>query len=215
MFTLACTEARFFDDLGNVLLILTIVKPLTYMAFVAAFRYRTTRSKRLDWGTIISIAVALSALGILVLVGAFWILEPVLSQVMDADVAGWLIVGVERFGSWSAIGLFWAGLRGRRLAGWTISGAAIDLAYDWTIDQGFAHSQWHHVTVAIISLLFIGTLFAFGHRVSLKRRFGAPGFCRECGYDLAGLNSGRCPECGNSVGTAPSSQTAGNVGAGP
>lgn len=35
-----------------------------------------------------------------------------------------------------------------------------------------------------------------------RRRFG-PGNCHKCGYDLAGNVSGRCPECGASVGAKP------------
>lgn len=27
----------------------------------------------------------------------------------------------------------------------------------------------------------------------------ASGYCQECGYDLTGNDSGRCPECGNSI----------------
>lgn len=34
------------------------------------------------------------------------------------------------------------------------------------------------------------------------RRRAAAGRCVSCGYDLRGLSSGRCPECGRSVTTA-------------
>lgn len=37
-------------------------------------------------------------------------------------------------------------------------------------------------------------------RLLMKQELGAPtGYCRECGYDLRGLEAGehiRCPECG-------------------
>jgi len=32
--------------------------------------------------------------------------------------------------------------------------------------------------------------------------FAKPGTCYRCGYDLTGNESGRCPECGNSIGDA-------------
>jgi hypothetical protein len=35
------------------------------------------------------------------------------------------------------------------------------------------------------------------------RRVFPPGHCQECGYDLAGKNSGACPECGQIVGLRP------------
>jgi hypothetical protein len=31
-----------------------------------------------------------------------------------------------------------------------------------------------------------------------RARFGA-GVCQKCGYELAGLNGGACPECGNAI----------------
>lgn len=40
---------------------------------------------------------------------------------------------------------------------------------------------------------------AFDSFVAAARRFhraAAPGLCRGCGYDLVGITSGKCPECG-------------------
>lgn len=33
----------------------------------------------------------------------------------------------------------------------------------------------------------------------VQRRSQRPGFCARCGYNLTGLTSGRCPECGTPV----------------
>ena len=35
-----------------------------------------------------------------------------------------------------------------------------------------------------------------------RRRFDRVGHCRQCGYDLTGNISGRCPECGTPTGQA-------------
>lgn len=39
--------------------------------------------------------------------------------------------------------------------------------------------------------------------IGIPRRFTRPGHCRTCGYDLTGNQSGRCPECGTPLGSAP------------
>jgi hypothetical protein len=43
--------------------------------------------------------------------------------------------------------------------------------------------------VLLVHVALMGVLWR-----SRKRR--APGHCKECGYDLTGNASGRCPECG-------------------
>lgn len=40
------------------------------------------------------------------------------------------------------------------------------------------------------------TCFGVSRAIIMRRRPPKPGICRECGYDLHGLTSHRCPECG-------------------
>ncbi len=52
--------------------------------------------------------------------------------------------------------------------------------------------------VAMASFFLIGTAaFAMAEGVTLLE-YG-PGHCRDCGYNLTGLTSSRCPECGTAV----------------
>ncbi len=66
------------------------------------------------------------------------------------------------------------------------------------------NSDWFYLMVPLwIPLLIIAVptaiLFWRG------RRRARPGFCVQCGYDLTGNVSGRCPECGTPVERKPES----------
>ncbi len=44
------------------------------------------------------------------------------------------------------------------------------------------------------ALIALYSLIPFLRRVDVVQR--APAYCEGCGYNLAGITSGRCPECG-------------------
>ena len=51
------------------------------------------------------------------------------------------------------------------------------------------------INVALIILLFA---FAIWIR-RFRRKYRSGRYCYDCGYELAGLTSDRCPECGSSI----------------
>jgi hypothetical protein len=62
------------------------------------------------------------------------------------------------------------------------------------------------VPLGIPLLLCVFTIILL---VQLDRRHRPPGHCQNCGYDLTGNVSGRCPECGTAVGDEKASDTSG------
>ena len=60
-----------------------------------------------------------------------------------------------------------------------------------------AGAWWFHIYMPMwIPLLAVAVPSLIGWR---RNRPPPPSHCRECGYNLAGLTSGRCPECGTEV----------------
>jgi len=49
---------------------------------------------------------------------------------------------------------------------------------------------WHAIPISLLPALLL-----YGYR-RWRRKRHSPGRCRNCGYMLRGLRSGRCPECG-------------------
>jgi hypothetical protein len=47
------------------------------------------------------------------------------------------------------------------------------------------------------AMMLINSLLPFFFEIEVCDR--APGYCATCGYDLRGLTSGRCPECGHEI----------------
>ena len=52
------------------------------------------------------------------------------------------------------------------------------------------------VIMLIASLVYGGVMFMKVRRTRRARRRRARGLCAHCAYDLAGVHSGMCPECG-------------------
>lgn len=53
--------------------------------------------------------------------------------------------------------------------------------------------------LTLLPFLVVGVLLAWVLYYAVKDHFApkyGPGQCRQCGYDLTGNASGRCPECG-------------------
>jgi len=55
------------------------------------------------------------------------------------------------------------------------------------------HSYWLYF--AIILPFFLLNLLAYPY-ITRYSRFFPTGLCRQCGYNLLGVSSSRCPECG-------------------
>ena len=118
-------------------------------------------------------------------------------------MAGWVFLYVERLGSWWFVGSWGAGLRGRRLLGWILSGTMINAAFDGAVLLGLMHG-WIPMAIVTASVaMFIVALHVVGRRDSLKARFSSNAICLGCGYDLTGNLSGRCPECGRTLMASP------------
>lgn len=190
---LAC--GPFFSQEGVYasIFVLLAVKPLTYVAFVQAFRYRVSSPQPMTPKRAVVIAGVRAVVG-LVLVAALY---ATLAIAGPGEWLSWSALMAERAVAWLVIGRCLAHLRGRRLAGWTISGTAIDAAYDAAIGASLLVGWAPHAIAGAAIALFVAGLTVVGRRRALKARFnqGAPA-CLRCAYDLTGNRSGICPECG-------------------
>jgi len=195
MLTLAC--GPFFSELGAgvSLATLLLVKPLTYVAFIQAFRFRVSREIPMGFGRAAALA-GIRALAGLALIGLTFVAFRFTREPQGGLTLAWGALIAERVLVWGALGYYGASIVGRRLVGWTVSGAAIDAAFDIAAASSL-FDQWPVFAGVILAVvLFIAALTAIGRRDSLKARFIGGHLCRHCQYDLTGNLSGRCPECG-------------------
>ena len=202
MAILACGPFFSTAGLGVSLLVLLVVKPATYFAFIQAFRFRVSRDVPMSFKRAVGLAVTRTLVGA-ALLGS---VAAVASLVWRAStgphtfqpVILWGTLGAERLGLWFCLGKY-AGLGSRRLVGWTLSGVCIDLAYDVAVGVALA-DQWPiHVGILAGVAVFIYALHRIGRRRSLVARFDATPRCARCAYDLTANVSGVCPECGTAV----------------
>lgn len=194
---LACGPFFREDGLWASLAIFLVIKPLAYYAFIQAFRYRVSRPIPMTVRQAIKLTVGRALLGVLLTGGGAGILYAMQSETLYE--ASWVYLYCERLFSWWLIGSRWAGLRGRRLVGWIISGTAINAAFDFSVLYGvFAGLLYPGIGVAAI-IVFIAILHVIGRRDSLKIQFSGDPFCKKCQYNLTGNISGICPECGTPV----------------
>jgi hypothetical protein len=199
MRTLAC--GPFFSTTGAAvsLLVLLVVKPATYFAFIQAFRFRVSRDVPMSLRTAAWLTVTRTLVGALLLGGVAATASLLFSTSSVPpgvrEAALWGTLAAERLGLWLGIGLY-VGLRSRRLVGWTVSGVCVDLAYDVAVGVALAEAWSVHLGILAAVGVFIAALHKVGRRRSLVARFDATPRCVRCAYDLTGNVSGVCPECG-------------------
>jgi len=148
-----------------------------------------------------------TATGALVLAGAL------LQCIRNSDAANLLVLA-----AWVAGG-FMAGARARRPVHQAATAGA--LAYLGSLvcliwrGQGNPSSLPETPCVPVCNVLMLALLAAFGGWISAAVLPCEPSHaglcaplcaCRECGYNLTGNVSGRCPECGTPIQT-PTSET--------
>ena len=199
---LACGPFFSTTGLWVSLFVLLVVKPATYFAFIQAFRYRVSRDVPMSFRLAIGLTVTRTAVGA-ALLGGVALVASVLYRTSAIEPGYreallWGVLGVERLGLWLCLGVY-AGLRGRRLVGWTISGVCIDLAYDVAVGVTLADEWLIHSGILGAVFVFIAALHKIGRRRSLRARFDSAPRCARCTYDLTGNLSGVCPECGTRV----------------
>ncbi|MBL0869229.1 MAG: hypothetical protein IBJ18_01485 [Phycisphaerales bacterium] len=195
---LACGPA--FDNLGVgvALPLLLLVKPITYVFFILAFRYRVGTPEPLSRGSAVSIAIARAVVGIGLLYVA-WLVMNATDGKADRLYESWAVLLAERALVWAFIGWRILKLDLRRLSGWTLSGVGIDLAFDITVGTSLFFGPAPVMFLLAALTLFLFPLYSIGSRPSLKARFFAENLCTNCRYDLTGLTSQLCPECGAQV----------------
>lgn len=197
MFTLACGPYFSEEGLYGGLVLFLLVKPLAYFAFVNAFRYRVSRPIPMRTGQAIGLAAARAGLGIgLIGLGAAALFALKSEQLW---MWSWAYLFAERIFAWWLIGSRGAGLRGRRLVGWIISGTLLNAAFDVAAVWGLIEGIGPQVGIVAAIGIFIAALHVVGRRDSLKARFASVRNCAACNYDLTGNLSGTCPECGRAI----------------
>jgi hypothetical protein len=197
---LAC--GPYFDETGVIasLIVLLAIKPLSYFAFIQAFRYRVSRPIPMRLRQAVRLTVARAALGPGIIAAAALALGLLGSD--SLWMISWLVLLGERVFVWWVIGRSGAGLAGRRLIGWVFSGTLIDTAFDLAIVAGLMTGWALPAVVSVAVAGLIAVLHVAGRRASLRRRFVNGSQCAGCGYDLTGNLSGRCPECGDEIAKA-------------
>lgn len=201
--TLAC--GPFFNCGGALLsvVILLMFKPLAYYAFIQAFRYRVSRPIPMSVAQAVKLAGVRAGLGfVLVGAGAFCFYQWELSYGGDFWAYSWVYLYLERLLVWAGLGWYGAGLRGRRFVGWTLSGTALNAAFDFAIVVGVMDGITKPVLILGGIAALIAVLHKVGRRDSLKYRFSSDPSCTKCHYNLTGNLSGICPECGTPIVTA-------------
>jgi len=194
---LAC--GPYFDETAITasIVLFLLIKPLAYFGFIQAFRYRVSRPIPMRFRQALFLTFLRTVLGFVATgLGAL-----MLSAAHDPSflIAGWVFLYVERLASWWFVGSWGAGLRGRRLLGWVLSGTMINAAFDGAVLIGLTDGWQPMAMVSAGVAVFIVVLHIVGRRDSLKARFTSTATCLGCGYDLTGNLSGRCPECGRSL----------------
>lgn len=199
MHLIACGMGAFFNPGGAIvsLVILLLVKPLAYYAYIKAFRYRVSREIPMTNSRAAKLAVLRAAIGFVFIGGGAWVLLSASGS--TAKNLSWVFLYGARIAAWWIVGQWGAGIRGWRLFGWIVGGMILNVAFDGAIVLGLATGVLYPLCVVGGMVLFIAVLDARGRRDRLKFRFSDDPRCHVCTYNLTGNLSGICPECGTPV----------------
>jgi hypothetical protein len=202
---LACggfTIGSFLDkDAGTIALLIFGVYPLVYFAFIHSFRYRVSRPIPMKFRHALRLTMYCLLLGIAICALSFGVnlLGARGPRGVPFVLLSILFLYCARIFCWWLVGAKGAGLVGRRLLGWIISGTLINAAFDVALVSGLFQG-WRTPLITLgCMVIFIYALHAVGRRDSLKLRFLAEPHCRNCSYNLTGNISGICPECGTPI----------------
>ncbi len=206
---LACGPFFHEDSVAASAVMLLVVTPVAYFAFIQAFRYRVARGEPMAYRKAVGLAAIRSALAIAFIVPAAMVLTAAARD--ELWKMSWVYLLGEHVFSWWLIGRNWpfakgsfsAGLQGRRLAGWVISGTLLNVTIELSMLFSLGFGWWSVVIAAGAMAVFIAALHVVGRRPSLRWRFAGAGVCAHCGYSLAGNTTGVCPECGAAAEAQP------------
>lgn len=193
---LAC--GPYFNEAGLVasLVLLVLVKPLSYYAYIIAFRYRVSAEIPMTVGQGVKLALLRAGLGLALVGGGAFLMANMFGSA--GVIAGWVYLYPSRIFAWWIVGRL-AKLQGWRMVGWIVGGEAINIAFDLAILGGLAEGIVFPMIAAVVVAIFIYVLHWRGHRPELLARFAANPHCPVCQYNLTGNLSGVCPECGTPI----------------
>lgn len=197
---LAC--GPYFEPSGLVasFVLFLLIKPLSYYAYIRAFRFRVCSAIPMTVKQAVGLAAIRAALGLVLVGGGAWaIANWSLSQGL---LAGWIFLYIARILAWWIVGRV-ARLRGVRMIGWIAGGEAINIVFDLAVAFGLATGVLPAIGAVALIAAFIYVLDWRGRRPELLARFSTSPSCRFCQYNLTGNLSGICPECGTPIATTP------------
>ena len=200
---LAC--GPYFDEAGLVasLALLLLIKPLSYYAYVSAYRYRVCAAIPMTVRQAVWLAFLRAVLGLVLVGGGALLMNMATHQ--SGELISWIYLYAARIAAWWIVGRV-ADLRGWRMVGWIAGGEAINVAFDIAVVAGLSEGILPAVIAVAVIAVFIAILHRLGRRPSLLARFAANPHCPVCQYNLTGNLSGICPECGTPIrliGSAP------------
>ncbi len=91
----------------------------------------------------------------------------------------------------------------RTVIGWVVGVFTVLVCAIELIQCGNPLQDWHNSgpegKAVLIGWWTIFVVFCILYYTKLFRKTENPFHCRECGYNLTGNRSGRCPECGEPI----------------
>jgi hypothetical protein len=194
---LAC--GPYFKPEGLLLsaVVLVLLKPLAYFAYILAFRYRVAREIPMTIRQAAGLAVLRTLVGIVLIGGGTLVFAQLANR--GGIFVPWGYLVLSRIAAWWMIGHYAARLRGARLAAWISFGTLINIGFDATVAIGLFSNLF--VPFAVLAMIagVIGILHVTGRRAGLRSRFFSHPICTVCEYNLTGNLSGICPECGTPI----------------